>query len=387
MAGDKDGKTEKPTPKRLSEARKEGNIPRSAELVSWSALFLGLTMLQSTVGKAGNFMQREMESMRLLIASPDIGRSLTFFVESVREALMIVAPLTLTFMVIGVVGHLAQVRILFTTKPMKPKLSKINPISGLKRLFSPASGVEAAKQIVKTAILGYVAYRTLTDVVLGLARNGPYDIGEIMRVTVNSTMTFIRQGTLAGVVISLFDYAYQRRKVGKGLMMTKQEIKEEAKSGDLPPEIKGKIRQKQRQLSQNRMMSAIKDANVVIVNPVHIAIALTYDPKVGAPKVVAKGAGFLAERIKERAEEHRVPLVQDVPLARTLHRACDVDDEIPGELFEAVAKVLAFVFALSNRGMGEGLHRMPGSMSAVEADLVEKADQAKPKVETEPALV
>jgi flagellar biosynthetic protein FlhB len=142
------------------------------------------------------------------------------------------------------------------------------------------------------------------------------------------------------------------------------------------------MRQRQRQMSRNRMMAAVKDADVIVVNPIHIAVALKYDPERGAPRVVAKGSGFVAEKIRERAEEHDIPTVQDIPLARTLNRICDIDDEIPGEMFEAVAKLLAFVFTMRSRGTSSGFHRMPGSLDMAEADAMEeKRLQAKEAAE------
>ena len=144
-----------------------------------------------------------------------------------------------------------------------------------------------------------------------------------------AAINFVRQAAAIGVVIGVVDYFWSRKKTMDGMKMSKHEIKEESRSQDLPPEVRGRIRQRQRQFSRNRMMAAMKSADVVIVNPVHIAVALQYDPEKGAPRVLAKGAGFVAEKIKEKAEELKLPLVQDIPLARAIHKSCDIDDEIP----------------------------------------------------------
>lgn len=373
MAGDKDDRTEEPTDKRKSEARKDGQIPRSAELVSWTSIFIGFSALQAVTTKAGHFLESEMVSMAALIAKPDVGKSVAFMVKSIEQSFLLVAPLTLTFLALGIIGHVAQVRFLLTTKPLKPNFKKLNPVNGLKNLFSPQSAFEGAKQVVKLLLLGCIAYMTLFTTITSLSANGPYPIGHIISVTAASVIKFIRFFALTGVLIGLADYVFQRRKIKSSLKMTKQQVKDEAKQADLPPEVRGKIRQKQRQMSRNRMMAAIPKADVVVVNPVHLAIALQYDPQKGAPVVLASGAGFLAEKIRDIADENAVPIVQDIPLARTLHRTCEVGDEIPATLFEAVARVLAFVFALKSRGTGRGFHKMPGTPDLEEADRLEAA--------------
>jgi flagellar biosynthetic protein FlhB len=234
-------------------------------------------------------------------------------------------------------------------------------MKGFKRIFSMQSTFQLFKEVIKTVAFAAVAYFTLWDTVVNLSRNGPYSMQALVGIVVAAVVRFIKYTAICGVLVGIVDYMYNRRKTNSGLKMTKQEVKEESKQQDLPPEVRGKIRQKQRELSRNAMMSMIAKADVVVVNPVHIAMALKYDPATGAPKVVAKGAGFIAEKIKEKADESRVPIVQDIPLARALHKACDIDDEVPWALFEAVAKVLAFVYGLKNRGASAGFHKMPGT--------------------------
>jgi flagellar biosynthetic protein FlhB len=176
-------------------------------------------------------------------------------------------------------------------------------------------------------------------------------------------MTLMRDVALAGLVMGLADYAYQRRRVGKQLRMSRHEVKQEHKQSEGDPLLKGAIRSRQMAMSRNRMMSAVADADVVLVNPTHVAVALRYQPDRGAPRVVAKGAGHVATRIREAADRHRVPMVADVPLARALHAACELDQEIPVELFTAVAHVLAFVLSLRAKGASSGTHRVPPASS------------------------
>jgi len=370
---DKDDKTEKPTPKRAAEARKKGNIPKSAELVSWIAIYAGASVIRSTTVKGGRFLQQLMGEAGELMAAPDQIRAMKFMTGSITGAFKLIVPLAITFAVIGIIGHLAQVRFVLATQSIKPSFSKINPLKGAKNLLGPQSLFQAAKQLIKLIVLSYVAYRTLWDTVINLSANGPYSVGTLITITGAAVMQFVKQVALVGVLIGILDYLYQRRKVGKGLKMSKEDVRQESKGQESSPEVRGKMRQRQRQMSQNRMMASIKDADVVIVNPVHVAVALTYDAEKGAPKVVAKGAGFVAEKIRERAEEHDVLMIQDVPLARTLHQVCEVDDEIPAELFEGVARLLAFVFALKAKGSGIGQHKMPGTPDVEEYE----RDQAR----------
>jgi len=380
-------KTEKPTPKRMSEARKEGQIAKSPELVSWIAVFLGISVVKSTAVKGGRFLKDLMDQMGVLIADPEQAQALAFMTNSITGAFKIIAPLTITFAVIGIIGHLAQVRFVLAMKAVKPSFKKLNPIKGAKQLLSPQSLFMAAKQLIKSVVLGYVAYRTLWDTVINLSSNGPYSVGALISITSVAVMEFIKQVAIAGVIIGVIDYLYQRRKIGKQLKMSKNELKQESKQQESSPEVRGRMRQKQRAMSRNRMMAAIPDADVVVVNPVHVAIALSYDSEKGAPRVVAKGAGFVADKIREKADEHNILLVQDVPLARTLHRLCDVDDEIPVEIFESVARLLAFVFALRSNGKGLGLHKMPGTPEVDEYERQEALEADKAAAEAAKASV
>jgi flagellar biosynthetic protein FlhB len=370
---DKESKTEDPTAKKKAEARQEGNIPRSQELVSWVAILLGFVMIEYTVRRGTDFLHREMNKMADLIGAPDEKKALDFMVSSIADSFVLIAPLVLAFLVISVIGHLAQVRLVLSTKSLKPDIKRLNPLTGFKRLFSMQSTFMLFKEVLKTIAFGAVAYFTLWDTVLNLSRNGPYSMQALIGIVVEAVVLFIKYTAICGVLIGIADYAYNRRKINGNLKMTKQEVKDESKQQDLPAEVRGKIRQKQRELSRNAMMSAIAKADVVVVNPVHIAMALKYDPLVGAPKVVAKGAGFVAEKIKEKADENRVPIVQDIPLARALHKSCDIDDEVPWALFEAVAKVLAFVYGLKNRGSSAGYHKMPGTPELKDVEANESA--------------
>ena len=381
---DKESRTEEATDKRKAEARKKGNVARSQDLISWVAMLAGITLLQSTFNNASHGLLDLMQQMNRLIAKPDQSEALSFLGTAAAMSARVVAPLALAFMILGIVGNLLQTKFVLASQALKPNFKKLDPIAGTKRLFSKHSYVEAGKQILKLSLLAFVAYKVLWSTYINAVTNGPYSFGTIMATTANATLSFLRIVAVIGIAIGVIDFLYQRRKTATDMRMTKEEVRQEMKQQDLPAEVKAQIRAKARSISSNRMMSAIKDADAVIVNPVHVAIALKYEPTKGAPKVVAKGAGFVAENIREKAEEEGVPLIQDIPLARTLHHACDIDDEIPMELFEAVAKVLAFVFGLRNRGGASGFHKMPGTPSLEE---YEKDEERKKEEEAKQAAL
>lgn len=366
-----EGRTEKPTPKKLKEAQKKGQVAKSQDLVAWTSIFIASSVLEKMFVKASNMMQYQMERTGQLVVKADSGESLQFLIESLQQSFFIVLPVSGVFMALAIVGYLAQTKAKLATKALKPNFKKLNPLPGIKRMFSPKSLVTGLKQAFKMTAVGILAYFTIYQIGRDLVTGGPYPMGQLMVTGGKAAITFIRNAAVLVIVIGLFDYAWQKRENINNLKMTKQQVRDETKNQDLPAEVRMKIRQKQREFSRNRMMAALNDADVVVVNPVHLALALSYDNQQGAPKVVAKGAGALAEKIREKALEHEVPLIQDIPLARALHAACEIDDEIPMELFEAVARVLAFVYGLKQRGMGWGLHVMPGSPDLETADQLE----------------
>lgn len=378
MAEDKESKTEEPTDKKKREARKEGQIARSQDLVAWTSILAVVFILETTVKRSSKFLSETMSKLGEEVADPDINTALDFAATSIKDALLAIAPLIAAMVVLAIIGHMAQVRFVLATKSMKPSFKKMNPITGLKRMFGTQGLFNVAKELVKVIILASVAYLTLYETVVSIGKNGPYDLHELIGVAGTACLSFVKFAAGAAVLVGIADYVFQYRKIKKSLRMSKYEIKQESKQQEVSPEIKGKLRQKQMAMSRNRMMAAVADADAVIVNPVHIAVAIQYDVSKGAPRVLAKGAGFVAEKIRERAEEEKIPTIQDIPLARVLHHSCEVGDEIPTELFEAVAKLLAFVFSLKKRSGGaEGFHKMPGTPDLDEMernDVVERAN-------------
>jgi flagellar biosynthetic protein FlhB len=357
-------KTEKPTPKKIREARQEGQVARSQDLGAWATVLAATYMLQFTLSAGGPRMQTLFRDIAALIPAPTEAGALAILVEGAKTAAVLAGPFAVVLALAAFAASASQGGIHAATKSLKPKFSRLSPLQGFKRIMGPQAAWEAVKAVTKTSVAGYLVYRSLTTLAPLLAGAGSMPLAATLGVVGGTAMALMRDVALAGLLMGLADYAYQRRRLVKQLRMTKHEVKQEYKQAEGDPQLKGAIRSRQMAMSRNRMMSAVADADVVLVNPTHVAVAVRYQADRGAPRVVAKGAGLVAARIREEADRHRIPMVQDVPLARALHAACDLGQEIPAELFTAVAQVLAFVLALRARGSAAGTHRVPTLASA-----------------------
>lgn len=352
-------KSEKPTEQKKKDAKKEGRVARTPDLGSWGGLFAATILIPMVVTNMMEAAQRLLTACIALIRRPDPAEAVQLFGDGMVEAAMIVAPLAIGMLVLGIAAATVQGGLRVATKLFKPDFKRLNPWQGLKKTFGPHAAWEAVKAAVKTAVLAGVLYWSLADLTPALLAAGTLPLSATIEQVNDAVMTVIRTAALAGVAMAFADYGVVFRRTNKELKMTKQEVKEEHKRQEGDPLLKGAIRQRQMEMTRNRMMADIAKADVVLVNPTHVAVALRYDPAKGAPRVVAKGAGAIATKIREKAAEHRVPMVQDVPLARTLYKACNLGDEIPPELYMAVARVLAFVMTLKARGSAAGMHRSP----------------------------
>ena len=371
MSSDKHSKTEKPTPKRKKEARKEGRIAKSPELMAWVSLLTASIIGKVVIGNTVKLSQRLWIHAGTAIQTADMASAMKLLGEGMTGVVTVVAPLMFGLMAVGVVGNVAQVGWAATTKPLKPKFSRLNPVAGFKRMFSSQGIWELGKSLLKLTMLAGLAWSTIRSTVPHLTDNGHMvTLGSLLRVVANAAAGFMRNAAILGLTLAAVDYFLQRRKLAKSMMMSKQEIKDEARQSEGDPMVKGQIRAAQRRMSRLRMMAEIAHADAIVVNPTHVSVALKYDAAKGAPKVVAKGADVIAARIRREAEKHGVPMVEDVPLARTLYRMCEIGDEIPAQLYEAVARLLAFLFALKASGrispVGGGAHRPPQPFLAEE---------------------
>jgi flagellar biosynthesis protein FlhB len=339
-------KSEQPTAKRKRDARRDGNLARSAEVVAWTQMLAAAFLLPACLGLGTRSIRNVMLQVGVLVTRPDIDAGAALLGKALTGGMLAIAPLALGMVAIGLIGNFAQTGFAFSGKALRPKFERISPAKGFKRLFSPHSAWEAGKAALKLAVLTAVAWPGVAQLGAALGAGGRIPSGQVLAAVASATMNLLRTTAVAGLVLAALDYAFQRRRVRKGLMMTRQEVKDEFRQSEGDPFIKSRIRQRQMEVSRNRMMAAVAGADVVVVNPTHFAVALEYRAELGAPRVVAKGQGFVAQRIREEAEKNNVPIVRDVPLARTLHSACKLGQAIPADLYEAVARLLAFVFSL-----------------------------------------
>ena len=359
MPGSTGEKTEKPTPKRRKELRKEGQVARTQELGAWSAMLLAVLTVPMLVGRELGRLGELLETAFRSISNATPATDLTLLGEALRHVFLVLLTLGCGVLVVGVAGALSQGGFYLATKAVRPKLSKLNPINGAKRIFGPQALWEGGKMLLKSA---FVALFVWTSIRAMLPLTGALlPIPTILHEVSGKALGLLRSVALAGLVMAAADYAMTRRRIGKQSRMTKDEVKQEHKQAEGDPHVKSAIRSRQLAAARNRMILDVREADVVLVNPTHVAVALTYDSDKGAPRVVARGAGAIAAKIREVATEARVPLVRDVPLARALYTSTKVGQEIPAELFAAVAQVLAFVIRRRTLGQHGGQHRSPRS--------------------------
>lgn len=353
----KQERTEKPTPKKIKESRKEGQTPRTPEIGAWAAMLAFGILLHRLVGWGSDSLRELMIRSTVVVGDPSVEDALALLREGSLTGLILSVALGSAVLVIGVLAAAGQGGIHLATKSLKPKWSRLNPLQGAKRLFGPHALWEGAKVLVKSAIVGLLVWRAVQGL-LPLV-GGFVPTAAAVTLVAEQATGLVRDVAIAGLVTAAADYAVQRRRVLKQIRMTKEEVKQENKQSEGDPLVRSAIRSRQLAAARNRMMADVPQADVVLVNPVHVAVALRYESDKGAPRVVAKGAGAVAAKIRERAAEARVPLVEDIPLARALHSACEVGHEIPAELYQAVAQVLAFVLSRKSQGMAAGFHRSP----------------------------
>lgn len=342
-------KTEEATPKKKSDARKKGQAARSKE-VNLAFTLLACTLLISILGSfvGGNLKDTLTAFLsNYLTINLDYNSIKKITAIALWRLALAVLPVVVSIMVMGILANFVQVGFLITGESLKPQLSKLNPISGFKRMFSFRTFVETLKDLAIVSILGYTGYDFIKDNYMKLLYISNLKVEAIPPVFKELVVSIFFKVTIIMIVIALIDYVYQRLQYNKELKMTKQEIKEEFKQQEGDPQIKSKIRQKQREMASRRMMQAVPDATVVVTNPTHIACALKYEEgKDSAPKLVAKGGDNIAIKIKEIAKENNVPIIENRALARLIYSQVEIDDEIPSDMYQAVAEVLALVYKM-----------------------------------------
>jgi len=345
MADDME-KTEDPTPKKLEDARKEGNVPKSMEMSSFIVLLMASLVIIFYIKYVAIYME-DFYRYFIGFVGVEMTKSVVFnlIIKSAEYVFILLAPVFIALILAAIIGNVGQFGFLFTIKPVIPKFEKINPIKGLKRIFSAKTLVEGVKMVLKSFIAFLVGFWLFMNFIHDMPRVENMEFLEQIKWFADKSVILIFAMLGVFFVFAVIDFAYQRYTYKKSLRMSKQEIKDEYKQTEGNPEVKAKIRQIQREMAKKRMMSEIPKADVVITNPTHYAVAIKYDKtKDEAPRVVAKGVDNMAIRIKEIAREHDVMIVENPPLARELYKSAEVGGIIPPKLYKAVAEVLAFVY-------------------------------------------
>lgn len=353
--GEGGDKTEKATPKKLEDARKEGRVARSSDLINGLMLlfmFYVIKIFGSMMAKGflNSFSKYYTKSSDIAMDIFDIRQAVSIGNEIIIDIILVSLPVLIGSFAVAFLGNIIQVGWKVTGKPLKPKLDRLNPVGGLKRMFSQDKVVELIKSILKVLAIALVAYNEVKDrwkFILNL-----YDF-EFVQAVLNIFDMVLDVGikiSILFVIIGIADFGYQKWKHLHDLRMSKQEVKDEMKQSEGDPQVKGRIRQKMREGARRRMMQELPKADVVITNPTHFAVAIKYDKETAeAPYVIAKGADFVAANIKEMAKLHDIEIVENKPLARMLYYNVEIGDQIPPELYQLVAEVLAYVYSIKNK--------------------------------------
>ncbi|MGG3913126.1 flagellar biosynthesis protein FlhB [Bacillus sp. es.034] len=345
-------KTEKATPKKRDDARKKGQTAKSQDVntaIILLAVFLFLTFSASYIGDiVFDLFHQTFQEYMLMDLTENTVQVITM--DLMKEIALLLGPIMLVALVAGLISNYIQVGVMFTTEPLQPKLEKIDPIKGFKRIFSMRAIVELLKSILKISFVGAITFVVLwmnIDRVLSLSFKS---VGDSLTTMASLTIQMGIAASLALLFLSLFDFLYQKYDFEKNIRMSKQDLKDEHKNVEGDPLIKSKIKQRQREMAMRRMMQEVPEADVVITNPTHFAIALKYDEdKMDAPYVVAKGVDYLAQKIKYIAGENDVVMVENRPLARSLYDSAEIGDAVPEEFFKAIAEILAYVYRIKNQ--------------------------------------
>lgn len=351
-------KTEPATEKKLSDARKEGQVAKSKEVANAVTLLAMFLILRIWVGNMGNqllglfsmFYEQIPEAIVNWNGYMPQNDMRLLFRQLLLRVLIVLAPILAITFVLVIVSDVVQVKWKVTGKPLKPKLSKLNPINGFKRIISVNSLVELIKAVVKIVLILYVSYRYLRGTLGYIFWLYELPLLQAIQLVGQLVIDLGLRIALVYIFVAAVDYIYQKFKFSRDMRMTKQEVKDEYKQTEGDPQIKGRIRQKMMEASRRRMMQSLPQADVVITNPTHYAVAIKYDPDVAdAPLVIAKGEDYMARRIKEVAKEHDIEIVENKPLARMLYTNVEIGQAVPPELYQAVAEVLAFVYHLKGK--------------------------------------
>ncbi len=352
-------KSEKATPKRMKKLRKDGSLQRSQDMSAWVVVGSAAAMLPIVISNGGDAAREQFAAIKIAADTPDSFVAMQALGDGLMSMLATMAPLLVVVALAAILAGAVQGGIHFAPKRLKPKFKQFQPKEGFKKVFGPEAWWNGVKAALKAAAIGSVLYMVIQGAVPVLIGTGAHSLPKVLDAARDGAWTLVRVAVVAGLILAAADIFMVMKRNRKQTRMSMKEIKDEHKQSEGDPWIKSQRRSRQISMSRNRMMAEVAQADVVMVNPTHVAVALRYEPGTGAPRVVAKGRGHIATRIREIATDKKVPMVKDVPLARTLHDTCELGQEIPPQLYAAVAQVLAFVMALRRRGAAAGVHDNP----------------------------
>jgi flagellar biosynthetic protein FlhB len=345
-------KTEAATPKRRADARKKGQVAKSRDLPGAVAL-LAAGMFFWLAG--GDMIEGALEIMRVgfsNVVRPDMtsAQFQEVFLAGAADGISLLTPLMFVMVVVGVFANVAQTGPVLSINPLQPKWSKISPVEGVKRIFSVITVVELVKSILKIALIGITVHLVVKGEIDRLPSLAGTSIESLLPYLGSVSLKIVLLTGFLLLVLGVMDFAFQHFQNEKKMRMSKEEVKREMKETDGDPLVKARIRSVQREAASKRMMADVPDADVVVTNPTHLAIAIKYSADdMAAPKVLAKGAGHVATKIREIAKENGVPILEDKPLARALFKSVEIGQEVPMDLYQAVAEILAFVYRLNDK--------------------------------------
>lgn len=350
-------RSEKATDRRMREVRSKGQLSRSQDLTAWLAVGLGGLMVPTTISRGAAASAAQLRDLRSVADNPDPARAVALLAHGLTSVGTTLLPLVAVVLTGVLAGAVLQGGV--HVKRFAPSFAHFDLVKGLGRMFGRQALWGGVKALIKTAVVGLVLWMVVQDLVPVLLTAGGLPVSGLLAATGDGAASLLRFAVLAGLLLAAADVAVVMRRNRGKTRMTKREVKDEHKTTEGDPLLRQHRRSRQLSMSRNRMIAAVAGADVVLLNPTHVAVALAYEPGRAAPRVVAKGAGTIAARIREEAHDRRVPMVRDVPLARALHAGCELGQEIPLELYTAVAGVLAFVMALKARGAAAGVHTVP----------------------------
>jgi flagellar biosynthetic protein FlhB len=349
-------RTEQATEKRMKDVREKGKLSKSQDLTAWLGIGAAAIMIPATIDLGSTAATEQMFTVARVAKSADPLAAVDALWSGMGSVMSTIGLMLVAVLVVVVIGAVVQGGV--HLKKFTPKVEQFNLVTGMKRTFGTQALWQGAKALMKTAVVGLVLFIVIQNLMPILMASGGSSVHAVLDAAAGGTAALLQFAIVAGLALAFADVFVVMKRNMKQTRMTKKEVSDEHKSSEGDPLIKGQRRSRQLAMSRNRMIASIADADVVLVNPTHVAVALKYEPGKAAPRVVAKGSGLIAARIREEAEAKGVPMVRDVPLARALHAECEIGHEIPVDRYDAVARVLAFVMALKKRGSTAGVHTM-----------------------------